>query len=303
MTTTLRTLQEIKNSIDLRISSAANNPIDLVEAIEIIKTSVEDVIRFSGESGKKSLITSQQLINLLHEVVKNSLIDDGVNPNLIHPHSGQAHGEKTLAGFLKFKKQDVCVFPNNKEPRIERIDFNGLYNTGVTEPYGELFSEHILSINIRSQLSSLGNNIDTMFERTYAEPLNLHRRVPKMVLGEVYLISVRELDSTQVAQRNVIYKQFTASTSNYLERYIRGFSALNLRASQRDDDFKYERVALIIADFCQTPTKIYNTTQDLKEDNLLPESSIASLENLSYNGLTRTLLDVYEKRFGIGILS
>ena len=222
---------------------------------------------------------------------------------LIHPPIGQANGEKTLAGFLKFKKQDVCVFPNNKVPKTEGIDFNGLYNTGTTEPYGELFSEHILSINLRSQLSSLSNNIDTMFERTYAEPLNLHRRVPKMVLGEVYLISVRELDSAQVAQSNAVYKPFTSSTASYLEKYIKGFAALNLRASQRDDDFKYERIALIIVDFSQSPVKIYNTTQDLINDNLLPANSISSMDNLNYVGLTRTLLDVYEKRFGTGILS
>lgn len=299
----MRTLQQIKTDIDSRITTCVANPITLDEALEIIKLAVEDVIRHSGASGKTSLITSQQLINLLHEVVKSSLVNETVNPTLLQPPIGQSRGEKTLAGFLKFKKQDICVFPNNKTPRVERIDFNGLYNTGTTEPYGELFSEHILSINVRSQLSSLSNNIDTMFERTYAEPLNLHRRVPKMVLGEVYLISVRELDSAQLALNNVVYKPFTNSTANYLEKYIKGFAALNMRASQRDDDFKYERVALIIADFSQNPVKVYNTTQDLINDNLLPANSIASMDNLDYNGLVRTLLDVYDKRFGTGILS
>lgn len=299
----LRTLQEIKDAIDARVSTAAANPISLEEALEIIKLSVEDVIRHSGATGKNSLIASQQLINILHEVVKSSLVIEGVNQNLIHPPIAQSNGEKTLAGFLKFKKQDVCVFPNNKVPRTESVDFNGLYNTGTTEPYGELFSEHILSINVRSQLSSLSNNIDTMFERTYAEPLNLHRRLPKMVLGEVYLISVRELDSAQVTLNNPVYKPFTASTANYLEKYLKGFSALNLRASQRDDDFKYERVALVVVDFSQFPVKIYTTTQDLINDNLLPANSTASMDNLNYQGLTRTLLDVYEKRFGTGILS
>lgn len=299
----MRTLQQIKTDIDTRITNCVANPISLTESLEIIKLAIEDVIRHSGANGKKSLITSQQLINLLHEVVKSSLIAKQVNPTLIKPPNGQSRGEKTLAGFLKFKKQDICVFPNNKTPRVERIDFNGLYNTGTTEPYGELFSEHVLSINVRSQLSSLSKNIDTMFERTFAEPLNLHRRVPKMVLGEVYLISVRELDSTQLGLNNVAYKPFTPSTANYLEKYVKGFSALNMRASQRDDNFKYERVALIIADFSQNPVKVYNTTQDLVNDNLLPANSIASMDNLSYDGLTRTLLDVYDKRFGTGILT
>lgn len=299
----MRTLQQVKTDIDARISNCVVNPISLTEALEVIKLAIEDVILDSGANGKKSLITSQQLINLLHEVVKSSLISENVNTVLIKPPIGQSSGEKTLAGFLKFKKQDICVFPNNKKPRRERIDFNGLYNTGTTEPYGELFSEHVLSINVRSQLSSLSKNIDTMFERTFAEPLNLHRRVPKMVLGEVYLISARELDSVQLALNNVVYKPFTDSTRKSLEKYIKGFSALNNRANQRDDDFKYERVALIIADFSQNPVKVYNTTQDLINDNLLPAGSIANMDNLSYTGFVRTLLDVYDKRFGAGILS
>ncbi len=276
---------------------------NLQACLENIKQQIEQSILEGGVEGKNSLIRSQSLINIVHELVKSSLIDEGVNPGLIHPPPGISFGEKVLAGFLKFKKQDVCVFPNNITPREERIDFNGLYNTGTTDTYGELFSEHILSINVRSQLSSLSKNIDTMFERTYAEPLNLHRRVPKMVLGEVYLISVRELSSAHVSHRQVIYNPFTDSTARSLERYVKGFSALNMRSSQRDDDFKYERVALIIADFSQTPIKIYNTTEELIEDRLLPINSIASMEHLCFQGFTRTLLDVYEKRFGIGILS
>lgn len=299
----MRTLQQIKNDIDARIALVAQNPLTLAESLEIVKASIEDVIRTGGASGKTSLITSQQLVNLLHETIKSSLVAEGVNSLNIRPSIGTASPEITLAGFLKFKKQDVCVFPNNLQPRQESIDFNGLFNTGVTEPYGELFTEHILSINVRTQLSSLGNNVDTMFERTYAEPLNLHRRVPKMVLGEMYLISVRELDSSQIAHNNPVYSNFTAATSRQLERYIKGFSALNMRRGQRDDDFKYERVALIIADFSQNPVKIYSTTQQLLNDNLLPANSTASIDNLQFDGFIRTLLDSYEQRFGINILS
>jgi len=142
-----------------------------------------------------------------------------------------------------------------------------------------------------------------MFERTYAEPLNLHRRVPKMVLGEMYLISVKELDSGQIAHNNPVYSNFTAATSRQLERYIKGFSALNMRKGQRDDDFKYERVALIIADFSQNPVRIYSTTQQLIQDNLLPANSTATIDNLHFNGFIRTLLDCYEQRFGLNILS
>lgn len=297
----MRTLQQIKSDINNRIANVAINPLSLGEALETIKLAIEDVIRSAGAPGKNSLITSQQIVNLLHETIKSSLIGEGVNPTYIRPSMGNANPEITLAGFLKFKKQDVCVFPNKVHPRQELLDFNGLYNTGITEPYGELFTEHILSINMRTQLSSLGANIDMMFERTYAEPLNLHRSVPKMVLGEVYLISVRELVSAQIALNNPVYGNFTAATTRQLEKYIKGFAALNLRKNQRDDDFKYERVALIIADFCQNPIRIYSTTEQLIQDNLLPVNSTASMNNLEFNGFARTLLDVYERRFGADI--
>ena len=275
----------------------------LQDCVNNIKTTVENAIIINGTSGKTSVIRSQGVINMLHEVVKTSLIQNGVHADLIHPPLSQSNGEKTLAGFLKFKKQDICVFPKNKPEILEPLDFNGLYATGVTEPYGELFTEHILSVNVRSQLSSIGNNIDTMYERTYAEPLNLHRRLPKMVLGEVYLLSVRELDSSQVALNNVAYKPHTDSVGRYIERYIKGFAALNMRSGQRDDDFKYERVALILADFSQTPVKIYRNNAELNADGILPVNSTADMNNLSYDGFVDRLLEVYNRRFGTGILS
>ncbi|MFL0683219.1 MAG: hypothetical protein ACJLTB_08300 [Algoriphagus aquaeductus] len=299
----MRTLQQIKADIDLRTANVLQNPITLNEALQIIKVAIEDVIRTGGSAGKTSLIASQQLVNLLHETIKSELVNENVNPVNIRPLIGQSNPEITLAGFLKFKKQDVCVFPNNLQPTQETLDFNGLFNTGANDPYGELFTEHILSVNVRSQLSSLGNNIDTMFERTYAEPMNLHRRVPKMVLGEVYLISVRELNSAQIAQNNPVYSNFTPATARQLEKYVKGFSALNNRKNQRDDDFKYERVALVIADFSQNPIKVYNTTQELIQDNLLPANSTASMDGLQFQGFIRSLLDIYEKRFGTGIFT
>jgi hypothetical protein len=299
----LRTLQQIKIDIDARIALTNQTPLTLAESLEIIKSSIEDVIRTGGATGKTSLITSQQIVNLLHETIKASLVNEGVNSANVRPSIGRANPEITLAGFLKFKKQDVCVFPNNLQPRQELLDFNGLFNTGITEQYGELFTEHIMAINVRTQLSSLGNNVDTMFERTYAEPLNLHRRVPKMVLGEMYLISVKELNSAQIANNNPVYSNFTPATARQLERYIKGFAALNMRKGQRDDDFKYERVALIIADFSQSPVRIYNTTQQLIQDNLLPPNSTATMENLQFDGFARTLLDSYEQRFGLNILT
>jgi len=274
--------------------------INLNDALENIKSLIENAIKLDGEAGKKAAINSSQIINTLHEVVKSDLIRKGVSPELINPSLGATTPEIKIAGFLKFKTQDVCVFPNCFEPIQENIDFNGLH-TGKTDQYGELFSEHILSINLRSQLSSLAKNKDTMYERTYAEPLNLHRRLPKMVLGEVYLLSARELDSNEVKKRNVVYKPVTPRMAKALEEYIFGFAALNRRVTQGDDFFKYERIALLIADFSQNPVKIYESVDELKSEGLLPSNSNCTLSNLVYSGFIDDLLSIYERRFGAGI--
>jgi len=278
------------------------NSININQGLETIKQIIENAINTNGEAGKKTVINSSQIINILHEIVKSDLISKGVNPTLINPLLGTTSPEIQLAGFLKFKTQDVCVFPNHLQPIPETINFNGLH-TGKRDPYGELFSEHILTINLRSQLSSLAKNKDTMYERTYAEPLNLHRRLPKMVLGEIYLLSARELDSNQVKLKNVSYKPASPKIAKSLEEYIYGFSALNQRNTQGDDFFKYERVALLIVDFSQNPVKVYENVNDLKTDNLLPQSSNCSLSNLTYTEFIYDLLLIYDRRFGTGILS
>ncbi len=276
--------------------------ITLEEGLESIKALIENAVHTNGEAGKKTVINSSQTINILHEVVKSGLIRNGVNPNLIRPALGLTSPEIQLAGFLKFKTQDVCVFPNHVSPLPEQINFNGLH-TGKTDPYGELFSEHILTINLRSQLGSISKNKDTMYERTYAEPLNLHRRLPKMVLVEVYLLSARELDSNEVKKHRVVYRPVSNQTAKALEEYIFGFAALNKRNTQGDDFFKYERVALLIVDFSRSPVKVYETEAALKEDGLLSWDSRCSLQGMTFSGFTEDLLAIYERRFGTGKLS
>jgi hypothetical protein len=278
------------------------NLITLQEGIEQIKSLFENAIRNDGDAGKKNVINSKQVINILHEVVKTSLITNNINSELINPRLGETKGEIKLAGFVKFKNQDICVFPNHLQPCPEPLDFYGLH-FGKNDKYGELFSEHILTINLRSQLSALSANIDTMYERTYAEPLNLHRRLPKMVIGEVYLIAARELGNKKVVNKEVVYAPISIAIAKSIETYINGFSALNKRLNQRDDDFKYERVALVIADFSQNPVKIYNSSDELKAEGLLPQESKAILQGMNYEGFIPDLLKVHERRFGTGKLS
>jgi len=62
--------------------------------------------------------------------------------------------------------------------------------------YGKDYTEKIISINVRSQFSSLAKNFDTLYERTIAEAQNLHVRCSKMCLGEVYMMPFQNMTLT-----------------------------------------------------------------------------------------------------------
>ena len=172
----------------------------------VFKQMIEQSIRDNGVKGKESMIRSSELINLIHDAVKYELIQQGVNPEKIFPHLNARTPEIKLAGFLKQKDQDVCVLPTNMEKEPIIINWGPLAFENKLDPYGYEFSKNSLVINVRSQMSSLAKNADTLFERTFAEADNLHMRYNDIVLGEVYLIPTHEYDDNLVKKNIVGFK-------------------------------------------------------------------------------------------------
>ena len=64
-----------------------------------------------------------------------------------------------------------------------------------------------------------------------------------------------------------------------------------------DPLYKYERIALLIVDFSQAVPKLYNTTQELINDGLIPNTSIANMDSLSFNEFVNDLMNIYDTRF------
>lgn len=273
--------------------------INLQQALNEIKKSIEEAIRIDGTEGKNNLIRSQKPIKLLHEVVKKELLIYNINSEYIKPSLGQSNGELKLSGFFKKKDQDICVIPKNIKPKNEILNFQGILY-GEEDPYGEKFTEHTLSINVRSQLSSSAKNFDTLYERTFAEALNLHLRCPKMVLGEFYMIAVNEYDSDSANNKIVKFKNIS-SIDKHIEKYLLSFSAVNGRTSIKEEHYKYERVCLLIVDFSRKIPKVYSSDDELNEDNLLPKKSIASIAGLSFPTFISDLLKIHMDRFDKGI--
>lgn len=268
------------------------NLITLQDAVDNFKKLINSSILDGGSKGKEAMIRSSQPILNIHEAVKSELIKAGIGENLIFPPICSRKPELKLAGSMKQKDQDICVVPAGIQPNEESMTGGLLDN--VKDVYGLTYTEQILCINVRSQISSIQKNFDTLYERTYAEAMNLHERCPKMCLGEVYMIAVPEYDDANVANKEIAFK---LKQPKLVEKYIKSFQAINNRSSEVDFYYKYERACLLIVDFSQTPAKIYHSDEDLKKDGLLSQDSVISYEGLSFFDFVDDLVVTYKNRF------
>lgn len=266
------------------------------EAVARIKYLIEKSIVDGGIEAKNNLIRTQEPICILHDATKASFMRLGVNPDFIKPPYGEHNGELKLAGFFKCKDQDICILPDNASAEEEILLFDGILK-GKKDPFGFDLTQKILSVNVRSQLSSMAKNFDTLYERTFAEALNLHLRCPNMVLGEFYMIPVFEYDDDLAKKRQVGFKN-NRKIQEHIQKYIYSFGAINNRSTISGEEYKYERICLLIVDFNRDIPKIYNTDDELKADGLLPEHATESINNMNFLTFASTLISIYQQRFG-----
>jgi len=268
------------------------------QAVNNFKDLINNSIIGGGNKAKTAMIRSSQPILNIHEAVKYELINRGIKASLLYPPISCRSPELKLAGELKQKDQDVCVIPNNINQQQEQL-IGGLLDNIIDE-YGYDFTEKTLVINVRSQISSIQKNFDTLFERTYAEAQNLHERCQNIVLGEVYLLAIPEYDDNAFGSNLVAHKSLN---QNIVEKYIKSFNAISHRTSAQGNYYKYESTCLLIVDFRQSVPKIYHSTQELINDGLLPQNTIVNYDNLTWDGFFNRLLDIYDSRFGLGNLT
>lgn len=261
----------------------------------LLKKLFESQILSHGKKGKTSAIRSSALINIIHDTVKQELIAQGVDPSRIKPKLGKTSPESKLAGYYKQKKQDVCVEPKRIRKCKRTISWGPMASENLIDNYGEEYTINTLVINIRSQLSSVAKNTDTLFERTLAESLNLHKKYPAMVLGEVYLIPTHEYDESVMDDHSISFKEGHIN----IAKYISFFKELSGHQATDEDPCKYERCALLVVDFNREQPYLYRTTAELKEDGLVPENFGIELADLSFDSFAEDILAAYQSRFQI----
>ena len=276
----------------------------LRQAIRQIKTDIEQAITSAsfngktyenGQKAKEALIRSSRLILQIHEVTKQSLEEvlcKRATPYSINPPLGHSSPELVVTGFIKKKKQDIVVLVENIQPRRELIS-EGLLE-GTKDNLGKDVSEAAIVIGVRSQLSSVSKNFDTLMERAFAETLNLRLRLPRLVMGEVYLLPVVEYDDEAMKNNRVAFKR---SNTN-LGKFIRTFYGISGRsANETDALYKYERTALILVDFRRTPPKLFMSPDDLLRAGLNTEM-VKKYASLSPEGFASDITKVHAERHG-----
>lgn len=255
-----------------------------------MKQDYESTIAEKGRAGVHSLIRSQRLISHIHEYIKNELISHGVNPVKIYPAVNHTEPEITMSGFLKTKSQDITILPELAKKEI----INEGVLLGETDVVGKEISQRSISINVRSQLSSLGKNFDTLFERTFAETLNLHLRLPKLVMGEVYMVPLVAYDPDKIDKHEIGWKE------KLPVKYVPAFKELNGRKSFDSDHHKYERLSLLIVDFRHDVPKVITSSKEILENHSLNPSfeEKFSLSGIDIANFVPDILQVYKERHG-----
>ena len=276
----------------------------LQKALIEIKSELEYAIKTATYNGKKytngleakqALIRSQNLILKIHEVTKISLFDEISKYRTdfhVHPPLGQRSPEMPIMGLLKSKRQDVVIMFDDTPSKGTQISEGPL--VGSYDPIGHSKTEKAIVVGVRSQLSSVAKNFDTLMERAFAETLNLRLRLPDLVMGDVYLIPIVEYDDEAMKNNIVKWKKDTIA----VDKFANTFLSISNRSYKKSDPeiYKYERVALLIVDFQKKQPKIFLTTKELVEDGILSEDFTGQYESLSPVNFAKDIFEIHQKR-------
>ena len=230
----------------------------IVKAIETSSYGGEK--KKNGQEAKNAAIRSsgpiQQVHSIVEEAIYSKLLEIGMSPNAWPPIGAKAP-ELKVTGLLKAKDQDISFTVDEHESELIKTGVEA----GSIDPIGYTATNRALVIGVRSQLSSVAKNFDTLIERAFAETLNLRLRAPNITIGEVYLLPLNEFDDNALKQNKVGFKKAKVDVA----KFTRIFNAITdpNYINHTQDLYKYNATMLIIADFSNPQVKILWDEKDV----------------------------------------
>jgi len=285
-------IEEIKEDIDFSVKNSS-----FINSNNQVQTCNGKGERFeNGLKSREALIRSEKLIQRIHELVKISLNAELNNRGKvdyeIHPPIGCPSPEKDVWGLLKKKKQDIVVlFENPISEVIEAGPLKGEYDL-----LGRETTKTSIVIGVRSQLSSIDKSFDSMMERLFAETMNLRLRHPELIMGEVYMLPVKEYDEQAMKDNRVVFKNRFTNVEKFISIF-NGFSGRREKdINTCQESYKYEKSSLILVDYSQSPVKIYKTIDELKNDGIVSMDFDGDYESLAPQNFATDIVQKYLDR-------
>ena len=257
----------------------------------ITSSSYEGKLKKDGQEAKNAAIRSSQPIQKLHSIlgisIEKELHSRKIKTNM-WPPSGSIQPELKITGLLKAKKQDIAI---TVKPHIAEKIQTGV-QVGEIDHVGFEATNSALAIGVRSQLSSIEKNFDTLSERSFAETLNLRLRCPKITLAEAYLIPIYEFNDFDLKNNKIGFNNKKVD----VEKFIRIFNAITQQNNTHEKDslYKYNATTLIIADMRDSNVRILWDQADFIEE--FGEQIALKAKQLYPSNFIKQLCDSYEIR-------
>jgi hypothetical protein len=238
---------------------------ETASATPIERSSLNDVLRrmkTTYDADPVKAVRGQSFIKMLHRYIaddlRSRLTDVAVKQGVL------VKEEAKLFGSHKPKDADVAVIhPNNGA---------------------------LMSIGVRSQMTSLGNNVLEYYQGIIGECISLQDRFPMAVYGYVYLHPEDFIKKVKRKVDGVKTKVDVEVTTDYA-RYARMYAAIAGRDGTQYKDIRgiYDHFAYMVVDFDES-------AEDLVRDDLVQRAVPISERDMRISTFVDRLVATFKKR-------
>ena len=191
------------------------------------------------EENPDKAIKSQAFIRKLHDYCIYELKRQGLKTEISKRGIGKTHKNKITI------KDELMVYGSHKPKNVD---------VGIVHDE----AGPLISISIRSQMSSIMKNFPNYYEGHIGDCISTHDKYPALVYGLIYLLPKK------IFRKD---KEGNTRKENYkLQDIENKFEKIANRKDEYDVKHKYEHIALLIVDFEKNPPEIVDFIPHSRSD-------------------------------------
>lgn len=213
------------------------------------------------KSGPMNAVRSQKFIRCMHDFILDE-IEKSVSSEQVEIIRFEQMKRVTKEGMYPRPPINPRKYYAMTEARV----FGSHKNKDVDIVLAQYVNGPLLTIGVRSQMSSVGKNILGYYEGIIGECISMHDRFPMSVAGYVYILP--KVAYATKKDNSTGGEQIPEEVD--LDRAEEMFSQITNRANWRSPNDQYEHFAFIKVDFEANPPQVIpNSNHDLDIDNFI----------------------------------